>query len=180
MSLRTPSYCFSTRTEYRTIREGSVHVPFRISRGAGKRFPNGEMPDTRTEKVLIVEPNDDLRKTLVATLAEFFERDHIFVSENGVNALWQATDIFPDYVIMNYNQMNVQPDELLRRLKSSLGTFHGIILYSSESEEYEKELRHKLSRGGQFEGIIAVNMDDLIDRVQRMFSERSGRGAAEE
>ena len=92
------------------------------------------MPDPNTEKVLIVEPNEDLRKTLVATLSEYFERDHIFVSENGVNALWQATDIFPDYVIMNYNQMNVQPDELLRRLKSSLGKFQGIVLYSSESE----------------------------------------------
>lgn len=113
----------------------------------------------------------------MATLSEFFERDHIFVSENGVNALWQATDIFPDYVILNYNQVNVQPDELLRRLRSSLRDFQGIVLYSSESEEYEKELRQKLSRGEQFEGIIAVNMDDLIDRVQRMFSERDGRQA---
>ncbi|HNU92297.1 MAG TPA: hypothetical protein PKO25_10545 [Spirochaetota bacterium] len=135
------------------------------------------MSNPRTEKVLIVEPNDDLRRTLVATLSEFFERDHIFVSENGVNALWQATDIFPDYVILNYNQVNVQPDELLRRLRSSLRDFQGIVLYSSESEEYEKELRQKLARGEQFEGIIAVNMDDLIDRVQRMFSERDGRQA---
>ncbi|HSV97021.1 MAG TPA: response regulator [Spirochaetota bacterium] len=134
------------------------------------------MPVSKTEKVLIVEPNDDLRKTLVATLSEYFARDHIYVSENGVNALWQATDIFPDYVIMNYNKMNVQPDELLRRLKFSLRKFQGIILYASESEEYEKELRRKLSQGGEFEGIIAVNLDDLIDRVQRMFSERSREG----
>ena len=134
------------------------------------------MPDPNTEKVLIVEPNEDLRKTLVATLSEYFEPDHIFVSENGVNALWQATDIFPDYVIMNYNQMNVQPDELLRRLKSSLGKFQGIVLYSSESEEYERELRRKLSQGVQFEGIIAVNLNDLVDRVHRMFSERSREG----
>lgn len=136
------------------------------------------MSDPNTEKVLIVEPNEDLRKTLVATLSEYFQRDHIFVSENGVNALWQATDIFPDYVIMNYNQMNVQPDELLRRLKSSLGKFQGIVLYSSESEEYERELRRKLSQGVQFEGIIAVNLNDLVDRVQRMFSERRREGRA--
>ena len=37
-------------------------------------------------------------------------------------------------------------------------------------------MRRKLSQGVQFEGIIAVNLNDLVDRVHRMFSERSREG----
>jgi hypothetical protein len=126
-------------------------------------------------KILIVEPNTDLRETLVLSLSEYFQKKNIIESPSGRDALWQATAAFPRYIVMNYTTLDEPPEELLKRLKSSIREFQGIILYAAESSEYETALKTKISHDLEYRGMLVVSYDDLMDKVRVLLA----RGGAE-
>ncbi len=126
-------------------------------------------------KILIVEPNRDLRETLALSLSEYFHRKNIIESPSGRDALWQATAAFPRYVVMNYTTLDEPAEELLKRLKSSIREFQGIILYAAESREYERELKTKISHDLEYRGMLVVSYDDLMVKIRALL-ERGGNG----
>ncbi|TAL35030.1 MAG: response regulator transcription factor [Spirochaetes bacterium] len=119
-------------------------------------------------KILIIEPNNELCDTLAVALTELFDKENILTSADFRDALWQAAAVFPRYVAMNYSTLGEPPDELLKRLKSVMREFQGIILYAPESEEYDRALKNKLSRDLEYRGILAVSYDELIDTIRSL------------
>ncbi len=127
-------------------------------------------------KVLIVIPNEDMRQTIMLTVSEYFNRRGIYLSDNEQDALWQATDLHHQLIIVAQSSQRVKPNELIKRLKNSLPPFQGIVVYAPESEEYEKELLDAVSRDREYDGIILARIDRLGDILSALYPDGRRNG----
>ena len=119
-------------------------------------------------RLLIVEPNEDIARTLDITLAEYTNKERYRIVPDVYKALWDASDFMPDFVLINYNTVNRQSGKLIRRLKTMITDFQSIIFYSQELVEYENELKDKLSSEPEFNN--AVFPAPLIPSIIETFS----------
>ena len=123
-------------------------------------------------RLLIVEPNEDIARTLDITLAEYTNKERYRIVPDVYKALWDASDFMPDFVLINYNTVNRQSGKLIRRLKTIIEDFQSIIFYSQELVEYENELKDKLSSEPEFNNAVFIRFDDLVSNIKSFLDTR--------
>lgn len=123
-------------------------------------------------RLLIVEPNEDIARTLDITLAEYTNKERYRIVPDVYKALWDASDFMPDFVLINYNTVNRQSGKLIRRLKTIIEDFQSIIFYSQELVEYENELKDKLSSESEFNNAVFIRFDDLVSNIKSLLDTR--------
>lgn len=123
-------------------------------------------------RLLIVEPNEDIARTLDITLAEYTNKERYRIVPDVYKALWDASDFMPDFVLINYNTVNRQSGKLIRRLKTMITDFQSIIFYSQDLVEYENELKDKLSSESEFNNAVFIRFDDLVSNIKSFLDTR--------
>ena len=123
-------------------------------------------------RLLIVEPNEDIARTLDITLAEYTNKERYRIVPDVYKALWDASDFMPDFVLINYNTVNRQSGKLIRRLKTMITDFQSIIFYSQDLVEYENELKDKLSSESEFNNAVFIRFDDLVSNIKSLLDTR--------
>lgn len=122
-------------------------------------------------KIIIVTSNSGINDTLCAALSDFCHGSNIRTYTDEYEALWQATDVKPDIVIVWYGPKSGKSYELLKRLRLSLKLFLGIVVYDSESGEYESSLLSVLSRDLDYAGILPVRIDMFGEKMGEILNE---------
>ncbi len=121
-------------------------------------------------KVIIVTSNSGINDTLTAALSGFCPGSNICSYTDEYEALWQATGVKPDIVIIWYGPKSGRSYELLKRLRLSCKEFLGIVVYNPEFEEYESGLLNALSRDPEYNGILPVRIDVFGEKMGEIFN----------
>jgi len=119
--------------------------------------------------VLIIEKNEHLRGTLSNVLASHLPEDNILLVGSGQAALHLVEQFEPALILVGYKTDDIKPFELFEQIKSTIGKFLYIILYSAESKEYKEELLTKIQRGSDSHRVKAVEIDALADELHHFF-----------
>jgi PleD family two-component response regulator len=121
-------------------------------------------------KVIIVTSNSGINDTLSAALSGFCPGPNIRSYTDEYEALWQATGVKPDIVIIWYGPKSGSSYELLKRLRLSVKEFLGIVVYDPELEGFESGLLQVLSRDPEYAGILPVRIDVFGEKMGEIFS----------
>ena len=125
--------------------------------------------------VIIVTSNNCMNDTLAAAISDFCPEANIHSYTDPYEALWQATGVQPDIVIIWYGPKSGRSYELLKRLRLSLKKFLGIVVYDHESEEYESALFNVLTYDPEYAGILPVRIDMFGEKIEEIFHREAGR-----
>jgi len=117
-------------------------------------------------RVLIVEPNEEVRRTLALTLEDIFPSLSLKKTENVYTALWEAVEFSPTAVLINYNTVNKNSGPLMIRLKKTVPRAKFIVFYSMDLVDYEDALKEKLLSEPGFNGAVILRIEKLFSDVQ--------------
>ena len=123
-------------------------------------------------RVVIVTSNSGINDTLSAALSDFCPGSNIHSYTDEYEALWQATDIQPDIVIVWFGPKSGKSYELMKRLRLFLNEFQGIVVYDPESGEYESALLQVLLHDPEYAGILPVRIDMFGEKLGAVFNKR--------
>jgi PleD family two-component response regulator len=126
--------------------------------------------DSGSARIVIVTSNSGINDTLSAALSEFCPGSDIRSYTDEYEALWQATDVQPDIVIVWYGPKSGKSYKLLKRLRLSLKEFQGIVVYEPESGEYQSALLQVLSRDQEYAGILPVRIDMFGEKMREILN----------
>ena len=126
-------------------------------------------------KVIIVTSNICINDALAATISDFSPDANIHSYTDEYEALWNASGFQPDIVILWYGPKSGSSCELLKRLRLSLKKFLGILVYDTESEEYESALFNVIEHDPEYAGILPVRIDMFEEKIEEIFHREAER-----
>jgi CheY-like chemotaxis protein len=83
--------------------------------------PVNTVETTNSQRILIVEDNDELRSYLVSSLSSMY---HVQACGNGREALIIAKEFWPDLILSDIMMPEMRGDELCVAIKNDIETSH--------------------------------------------------------
>ena len=122
----------------------------------------------QNSKVFIVGNEGNLGNTLESLMSGYFKRNNLYAFRNFNDAFLNAEKLSPKFVIVSYDGNVPKVIEFFQRLRASIDSFFGFIVYYPESKDYEEALKEKILTDPGAEGIILTSYEDLFDRIESL------------
>jgi CheY-like chemotaxis protein len=150
--------------------EASIYQVFQRKKATESDTPVPETRPTRAPRILLVDDNPVVLKSLVSTLQKYHLE--IIQASSGMQGFWLTLRSQPDLVITDYNMQQGNGHYLLSRIKSTPSVQHiPVIVFTGEplAERERYPIERDLRGRGQAAAFItkAHNSSALIEQIKR-------------
>lgn len=145
----------------------TVHIPLNLQPAENNESPDNINEGRHTQKLLVVEDNDEFRNFLCDQLSGYYS---IISASDGVEGIEKAIEFFPDLIISDVMMPQMDGIELCNRLKKDIRTSHIPIIILTAHSSDQAQIKGYQSGADAYIS-KPFNMDILLLRIQNLLEQ---------